>query len=110
MNTKRFLLLVWLLGLFLLTGCGSGPRTINVDDSSNGQQPWEMAPGEILEIHLKSDPINGYSWQVEKINPLYLEASKEVQYTPEGASCCGRHPGTYLQGPEIGDYAFGIDL
>jgi predicted secreted protein len=77
------ILFILSLGIILLAGCGSGPRTVKVDEGSSGQTV-EMKAGEILELHLKSDPINGYSWQVEKIDPNYLEASKEIQYTPEG--------------------------
>ena len=76
-------LAVPLLVLILLAGCGSGPRIVDVDEGANGQTV-QLKPGEILQVHLPSDPINGYAWQVKTIDPNLLEYSPEVEYTPVG--------------------------
>jgi inhibitor of cysteine peptidase len=74
---------ILILALGLLAGCGFGPRTIALDQNANGQTVT-MKTGETLKVSLRSDPINGYAWQVEKIDPQYLEASPDMQYTPVG--------------------------
>ncbi|NTW08078.1 MAG: protease inhibitor I42 family protein [Anaerolineaceae bacterium] len=80
----NFSIILFLIAtLTLLAGCGSGPRTVNLDERSNGQT-IQMKTGEILQVHLPSDPINGYSWQEKTLDPNLLEASKDVQYIPVG--------------------------
>lgn len=87
MNTSKIKIVaklaVYLLALIIMVGCGSGVRIVDVHERANGQT-IQMKSGEILQVHLPSDPINGYSWQVQTVNPLYLEASKDVEYTPVG--------------------------
>lgn len=83
MKINFSIILIWFAALILLAACGSGPRTVNLDEGTNGQI-IQMKTGEILQIHLPSDPINGYSWQVKSLDPSLLEASKDVQYTPVG--------------------------
>ena len=83
MKNNYSIILIWIAVLTLLAGCGSGPRTVNLDEKVNGQTV-QMKTGEILKVHLPSDPINGYSWQVKTLDPLLLEALKDVQYTPVG--------------------------
>lgn len=80
---KRVFLFTLVTLIALASGCSSGPRTVKLDESSNGQTV-ELKTGELLQISLRSDPINGYAWQVEKIDPQYLEASPDMQYTPVG--------------------------
>jgi inhibitor of cysteine peptidase len=75
--------LVLILALGLLAGCGFGPRTVALDENANGQA-ITMKTGETLQVSLRSDPINGYAWKVEKIDPSYLEASPDMLYTPVG--------------------------
>ncbi len=83
MKNNCSVILIWIAALTLLAGCGSGPRTVKLDERANGQT-IQMKTGEILQVHLPSDPINGYSWQVQSLDPYFLEASKDVQYTPVG--------------------------
>jgi inhibitor of cysteine peptidase len=83
MNKTFALSFILILALGLLAGCGFGPRTVALDENANGQTVT-MKTGETLKVSLRSDPINGYAWQVEKIDPQYLEASPDMQYTPVG--------------------------
>ena len=80
---KRVFLFTLVTLIALASGCSSGPRTVKLDESSNGQTV-ELKTGELLQISLRSDPINGYAWKVEKIDPRYLEDSPDMQYTPVG--------------------------
>jgi len=75
--------LILILVLGLLAGCGFGPRTVGLDENANGQTVT-MKTGETLQVSLRSDPINGYAWKMEKIDPQYLEASPDMHYTPVG--------------------------
>ena len=64
---KRVFLFTLVTLIAMASGCSSGPRTVKLDESSNGQTV-ELKTGELLQISLRSDPINGYAWQVEKSN------------------------------------------
>lgn len=83
MQKKTSLLFLILSLSILLSACSSGVRTVSVGENSNGQT-IQLKTGEILQVALKSDPINGYTWQVERIDPAYLEYEPKDQYTPEG--------------------------
>jgi len=83
MIKKLHLVLVFIFLAGTLAACDSGPRTVKLDEKSNGQTV-EMKVGEILQVGLTSDPINGYGWMVERIDPAYLEFSGKDQYTPVG--------------------------
>jgi predicted secreted protein len=69
--------------LFALFACSTGPRTVTVGGNSNGQTV-RLNSGETLQVELKSDPINGYGWQVEQIDPAFLQYIPKDQYTPAG--------------------------
>jgi len=81
MNFHRVFIFLLLAGM--IAGCGPDPRTVKINEKSNGQTV-EMKVGEILQVGLSSDPINGYGWTVERIDPAYLESFNKDQYTPVG--------------------------
>lgn len=83
MMKKVFVISLFMI-LTLLGACGLGPRTVTLDESANGQT-INMKTGETLQVRLRADPINGYSWKVDKIDPAYLAASPDILYTPVGA-------------------------
>jgi predicted secreted protein len=83
MDIKSTWFAVVVVCLVLLAGCSTGPHTVSRVDGSKGQ-PGNLKTGDILQIILKSDPINGYGWIVERIDPAYLESSGKDQYTPLG--------------------------
>lgn len=80
---KKCPILISTLVFFLLvTGCGGSGAAV-LDESFNGKTV-NLKVGDTLEIQLKSDPINGYEWQVERIDPAYLQYNPKDQYTPVG--------------------------
>ena len=83
MDIKSTWFVAVIVCLVLLTGCSAGPHTVSLDEGSNGQTV-NLKSGDFLQINLKSDPINGYGWMVERIDPAYLEPTGKDQYTPVG--------------------------
>ncbi len=83
MDIKNTWFVVVVVCLALLAGCSNGPHTVSLDEGSNGQNV-NLKSGDILQVNLKSDPINGYGWMVERIDPAYLESTGKDHYTPVG--------------------------
>jgi C1A family cysteine protease/predicted secreted protein len=58
-----------------------GPQEIHVTESQTGQ-PVNIN-GEVLVIHLTSNPSTGYGWQVQGLDPRVLRLVDDTEWVPD---------------------------
>lgn len=89
---KRGLALALLAVLVLTAGCASSGSaapdadadrgsedTVALDARDNGSQV-ELAPGQVLEVTLESNPTTGYSWEVSEVDGAVLAQEGESEF------------------------------
>ena len=66
---------------------GTGPQEIQVKDLNNGKAV--DINGEVLVVHLESNPSTGYSWQVQGLDGRILRQLDGSEWAPDVAGMLG---------------------
>ena len=82
---KRIAWIAALLGLFLLSACGSSAQETVLTANDNGGSVTLKA-GQVLVIQLDANPTTGYTWAVEAVDEGVLRPAGEAGYTPAPAA------------------------
>lgn len=79
----------WVLMLVLVVlsaaGCGRGGNEVVLDAGDNGSAVT-LAPGQVLVIHLASNPSTGYSWGRTDADTTVLVQEGEAAFEPGAGS------------------------
>ena len=83
------------------TSAAAQGQDVMVDESFNGKEV-KTAPGDSIQVTLKSNRTTGFSWQLVSISdPAVLEKVSDRYETPQAASPAGAPPMVGAGGQEV---------